>query len=201
MSLPWLEKSADRLAGERFDIGRPSAGTYLTRWTLWGSRFEGTGEALFLHRFHRSDDDDALHDHPWGYRSVVLWGGYYEWTADRLGKVRRRWYGPGRVLTRKADHRHRVELPAGRDCWTLVFRGAKSKSWSFFCLSAAGLLTGRGALAELHRLHRHRRPRLRGRLAAAEGDPRGRTRLRGRRARPRTELRRRPLTRTIHPAP
>ncbi len=143
MSLAWLEKFADRYALERFDIGRPSAGTYLTRWTLYGKRTEGTGRAVFLHHFHRSEDDDALHDHPWGFTSVILSGGYYEWTADRRGKVGRRWYGPGRVLTRRATHRHRVELPSGRDCWTLVFRGAKEKSWSFFCLSGAGLLTGK----------------------------------------------------------
>lgn len=143
MSLLWLERWADRYARERFDIGRPSAGVYLTRWTLWGSRFEGTGPAVFLHRFHRSDDDDALHDHPWPFTSVILWGGYYEHTADRAGRVRRRWYGPGRVLARSAAHRHRVELPAGRDCWTLVFRGPKAKSWSFFCVGAAGVLTGK----------------------------------------------------------
>jgi hypothetical protein len=39
MSLPWLEKWADHVAIERFDIGRPIGGTYLTRWTLSGSRF------------------------------------------------------------------------------------------------------------------------------------------------------------------
>lgn len=143
MSLPLLEKIADRVARERFDIGRPSNGVYLTRWTLAGTRFHGTGRAVFLHRFHRSDDDDALHDHPWPFASVILAGGYYEHTADRRGKVGRRWYGPGRVLTRTAEHRHRVELPAGADCWTLVFRGAKVKSWSFFCLTAAGLLSGK----------------------------------------------------------
>jgi hypothetical protein len=143
MSLPWLERLADRVARERFDIGRPSAGTYLTRWTLTGSRFHGTGGAVFLHRFHRSDADDALHDHPWPFVSIILFGGYYEHTPDRSGFVSRRWYGPGRVLTRPAVYRHRVELPPGRDSWSLVFRGAKQKSWSFFCLNAVGRLTGR----------------------------------------------------------
>lgn len=143
MSLPWLEKLANRYAKERFDIGRPDTGTYLTRWTLYGTRFHSDGTVVFLHRFHRSDADGALHDHPWPFTSLILFGGYYEHTAGRDGKVRRRWYGPRRVLRRPADYRHRVELPAGRDCWTLVVRGVKVKSWSFFCLNAAGFLTGK----------------------------------------------------------
>jgi hypothetical protein len=140
--LPWLERWADRHARERFDIGR-NGDTYLTRWTLLGSRTEGTGRAVFLHRFHRGDADDALHDHPWPFTSVILWGGYYEHTPDRAGVARRRWYGPGRALSRAAGWRHRVELPPGRDCWTLVFRGRKEKSWSVFCLDALGRLTGK----------------------------------------------------------
>lgn len=138
-----LERLADRIAKERFDIGRPGAGVYLTRWTLWGERMGPAGSrAVFLHRFRRSDADDALHDHPWPFVSVILAGGYYEHTPGRDGVVRRRWYGPGRVLTRPADYRHRVELPAGRDCWTLIFRGAKVRSWFFHCL-AGNRLSGK----------------------------------------------------------
>lgn len=143
MSLPILHWLADRFASERFDIGRESKGTYLSRWVLRGKRMEGTGTAVYLHKFHRSDDDDALHCHPWPFTSVILWGGYWEHTADRAGKVSRRWYGPGRVLSRGAAHRHRVELPPGCDCWTLVFRGVKEKSWSFYCLNKLGFLTGK----------------------------------------------------------
>jgi hypothetical protein len=142
VSLPWLEKWADRIANDRSDIGRPVGGTYLTRWTLRGSRFTGTSTAVFLHHFHRGDDDSALHCHPWPFTSVILWGGYYEHTLGRDGIIRRRWYGPGRVLTRKAEHRHRVELPPGRDCWTLVFRGVKERSWFFHCL-VGNRLTGK----------------------------------------------------------
>ncbi len=142
MSLPWLEKLANRYASERFDIGRPGTGLYLTRWTLRGSRFNSDGGAVFLHHFHRSDADDALHDHPWPFTSVILAGGYYEHAVAQDGIIRRRWYGPGRVLTRAAEWKHRTELLPGSDCWTLIFRGTKVRSWFFHCF-ANDRLTGK----------------------------------------------------------
>jgi hypothetical protein len=139
---PLLEALADRLAAERFEITRSREATpYLTRWTLSGRRFEGSGRAVFLHRFHRSDADaDVMHDHPWPFTSIILAGGYYEVTpakgwSNGDGPVRRRWYGPGRVLTRPAEWIHRVEIPEGRECWTLILRGVKVRSWGFWCPS------------------------------------------------------------------
>jgi hypothetical protein len=60
---------------------------YLLRWWLFGAveRGDGTrhprrplGRCLFLHCFVRSDDDRALHDHPWDYTSFILRGTYIE---------------------------------------------------------------------------------------------------------------------------
>jgi hypothetical protein len=49
---------------------------YLTRLTVIETRLG----AIYLHKFHRSDDVDQ-HDHPWGFVSVILWRGYFEETA------------------------------------------------------------------------------------------------------------------------
>lgn len=132
-----IERIADRLAKEKAVISRPGLGPYLTRWTLAGERYGPPGsKAVFLHRFHRSDPDH-VHDHPWPFTSVILWGGYSEHTpadpANPAGPTVRRWYGPGRVLRRPALWRHRIELAPGREAWTLIFRGAKERSWGFFC--------------------------------------------------------------------
>jgi hypothetical protein len=115
------------LGREVFEIGR-LGDTYLTRWTLLGRRLVGGGK-LFLHLFHRGDAEPYPHDHPWGFWSLILAGGYWEVTAD--GK--RKWYGPGRLLRRPADWQHRVELPQGRKCWTLVWTGPKVRGWGFIC--------------------------------------------------------------------
>ncbi len=47
---------------------------YLHRWYVLRSERIG----LFIHKFVRSDEDRALHDHPWSFIVIPLWGGYIE---------------------------------------------------------------------------------------------------------------------------
>lgn len=116
----------------RYEIGRHGAGTYLVRWDVLRNRY-GTGlfahcGKLFVHCFCRSDDDGALHDHPFDFWSLILWGGYHEHAEGTV-----RWYGPLRLLRRPAEWAHRVELPPGKKCWTLVWTSPKRRSWYFHC--------------------------------------------------------------------
>ena len=135
------------LGRECFHIGRQKADVpgefdaYLTRWTLLGRRHAGGGK-VFLHHFHRGDAEPYNHDHPWPFWSLILWGGYWEWTPLREGDPvadietlteKAVWYGLGRLLRRPAEWQHRVELPRGRKAWTLVWTGPKSRSWGFIC--------------------------------------------------------------------
>ena len=48
---------------------------YLRRWYLRG---RGTGRQWFLHNIRLPDAGRSWHDHPWGFRTRVLWGGYTE---------------------------------------------------------------------------------------------------------------------------
>jgi hypothetical protein len=137
-----LTKFLDLVSRDRAEITRSWEATpYLTRWVLLGSRTHssilGRDCGVYLHRFHRSDADE-MHDHPWPFTSIILSGGYWEKTPARGwsngdGPTQQRWYGPGRVLTRPANWIHSVLIPDGREAWTLVIRGAKAKSWGFFC--------------------------------------------------------------------
>lgn len=134
-----LERLADLVAAERFDITRSWTNVpYLTRWSLLGRREQGNW-AVYLHRFQRSDYDE-LHDHPWPFTSIILAGGYWEVTpargwANGSGPTKRRWYGPGSVLHRPARWIHRVDIPDGAEAWTLIFRRKKERSWGFWCPS------------------------------------------------------------------
>lgn len=124
-----------------YEIGSRGPGDiYLTRWMLWGKRF-GPGRKLCLHRFGRSDIDQATHDHPWCFWSLILWPGYYEEVPvnqdDPGGPRKKTWYGPLSLLRRPATWKHRVDLLTqdGKDvpCWTLIWQSDKVRSWSFWC--------------------------------------------------------------------
>lgn len=68
---------------------------------------------IYFHIVLRSDDDRALHDHPWWNFSIVLDGGYYEHTIADGGVHRKVWYGAGSVRFRRAGtYAHRLELAA-----------------------------------------------------------------------------------------
>jgi hypothetical protein len=79
-----------------------------------------------IHRILRSDHDRDLHDHPWDYASVILRGGYFEITADG-----ERWYGPGSIVFRRADHLHRLVLREGSSTTTLFVHRRKTRDWGF----------------------------------------------------------------------
>lgn len=110
---------------------------YLTRYFLFGhtlSRY-----AVMLHCMHRPDDDPCHHDHPWWFITCVLKGGYRE-EVSRMPEVEGSgwpawvetvWNKPGRIRYRPATHAHRIAALPGGNCWTLVLRGQKSRSWGF----------------------------------------------------------------------
>lgn len=105
---------------------------YLTRWYLIDGRFGG----IMLHRFHRSDEDKHLHDHPWNFASVLLWGGYFE--EVQCSSLECEWTGfiwrpPFSVLFRRAGFAHAVRLRPGTEgkVWSLVFKGPQVRRWGF----------------------------------------------------------------------
>lgn len=88
---------------------------------------------VYVHKFVRSDEDRALHDHPWWFLSLLLKGQYVEHSL--LGPLTRT---PWTWAYRQARWRHRVALtPDGnggeRPCWTLIITGPKSRPWGFWC--------------------------------------------------------------------
>jgi len=93
----------------------------------------------YLHHILISDADRHLHDHPWDFIIIVLWGGYYE---HRPGGVKK-WRGPGSIVLRRAGDFHRVELPEGKTSWSLCFCGPKRKDRSKE-LSVWGFQTEKG---------------------------------------------------------
>ena len=97
-----------------------SKGTLLIRYFLLHTQ----AFSVFLHHLIQSDDDRALHDHPWSFVTILLSGGYWEHTTTE-----RIWRRRFSVLFRPAEWQHRLELE--RPVWTLVFKFRTRRHWGF----------------------------------------------------------------------
>jgi hypothetical protein len=120
-------------------LGKPEC-PYAERWKL---DFGPLG-SICLHRWMGSDDMRANHDHAADFITLVLKGGYtdlgqlpdcqvcdgmsdtcvYCHTLDLLG--------PGSMRFRKAEHRHRVKINEGGECWTLLYFFPHRRKWGFW---------------------------------------------------------------------
>lgn len=109
--------------------GRP----YLRRWHVTP---RGNGPATYLHHFLASDDDRAMHDHPWPSLGVLLSGCYYEHNPVDDEPIHRL---EGDVIFRVPEYTHRIELErsekTGREkpVWTLFMVGPRVREWGFHC--------------------------------------------------------------------
>lgn len=141
---------------------------YLLRWyiTPWRGWYRHVPEAersrfqrfavwlgrvlpnLYLHQFRRSDDDRALHDHPWLFNaSLIVRGAYTEHTIDAGGVHRRVVLSAGDWRFRWGAAPHRVELHDG-PCWTLFLTSPVVREWGFHCPDAGWIHWQRFTAAE-----------------------------------------------------
>lgn len=103
---------------------------YLLRWWLIP---RNPFFNVYLHRFLRSDEDRALHDHPWANVSVLLDGSYIEHTRPQGGVHAKKELKAGDLRIRFSGKlAHRVELHQG-PCWTLFITGPRYRIWGFHC--------------------------------------------------------------------
>lgn len=111
------ERILNRLFKKR-EIVNCDRDVYLHRWYVFRSK----PVSLFIHKFVRSDEDRALHCHPWDFLVIPIWRGYIEHNRQwDDGEGTRHgppipYEGRTRVLPilgtrfRRAEYRHRVEL-------------------------------------------------------------------------------------------
>lgn len=107
-----------------FIIG-PHDAPYLRRWwVIPRNRFFN----IYLHQILKSDDDRALHDHPWVNVSILLRGSYREVTPR--GEFVRK---AGSLVFRRAKASHRLVVDSGKCVWTLFVTGPVIREWGFHC--------------------------------------------------------------------
>lgn len=137
------ERSVHKPMWRRLTLRRADGQVYLDRWAIGHDRIGG----IMLHRMTAPDPGVDLHDHPWWFLSVVLWGGYTEERAEtrqapelamlaeamptvsRGVPTRRPW---GSARTMRMDECHRIVALDRRTCWTLVVKGPRRRRWGFY---------------------------------------------------------------------
>lgn len=98
---------------------------YLTRAML--PRFLGV--RIMLHHFHRPDEDDCMHNHPWEWAlALVLKGSYVETRMPPLEATRTRVVRFFNFITQH-DY-HKIDSLKG-DVWTLFITGPRLQDWGF----------------------------------------------------------------------
>lgn len=89
---------------------------------------------IYLHQILRSDDERALHDHPWANVSLILRGRYFEvfeqgipgHTPDKARERR-----AGDFVFRLPSRAHRLVVSS--PCWSLFITGPRVRRWGFWC--------------------------------------------------------------------
>ena len=133
--------------GARLRLRRGDGRVFLDRRGWKHDRVGG----LFLHRMAAPDPGPDLHDHPWAFLTIPLWGGYVEQRADTRsaplyaaiaeqqgtpparGCLERR--RPLRPRLFRLDECHQIVELRRRTCWTLVLIGPRRRRWGFYTAS------------------------------------------------------------------
>jgi hypothetical protein len=133
--MKWFLNMLDRLGRKRVVMDRQANEPYLERYYIFLKDRKHFPFNVFLHKFLKSDPDD-VHDHPWPYATLILKGGYYEWTpkfnslGEKIGELQV-WRGPGHFRICGATSYHRIELDPSVDCWTMFMPGPQKREWGF----------------------------------------------------------------------
>jgi len=130
-----IKKLMQRLGRHRVIMDRQNDKPYLERYYVFLKDRKWFPFNIFVHKFCSSDPGD-VHDHPWGYFSLILKGGYYEWvpTLNSIGRTIgevRYWRGPGHFRFCGANSFHRIELHPELTPWTLFCPGPTEREWGF----------------------------------------------------------------------
>lgn len=114
---------------------RATGESYMHRYYLFLKDRSWFPFNFVLHKILKSDDP-VFHDHPWGYMTIVLKGGYWEHTpifnAEGVKFAEfQTWRGPGSIICRGANEYHWLELDEGKPATTLFFMGPQKREWGF----------------------------------------------------------------------
>ena len=133
--MKWLLNTLEKFGRKRIVMDRQANEPYLERYYVFLKDRKYFPFNVFIHKFLKSDPDD-VHDHPWPYATLILKGGYWEYTPyfnseGVMTAEMGRWRGPGHFRVCSASSYHRIELDPNVTAWTMFMPGPQTREWGF----------------------------------------------------------------------
>ena len=101
---------------------------HFTRWSIIETRLFN----VYIHRITQLDKDKDMHDHPWNFWSIILWGGYVERVSFQSGRFSsvtcRRFL---HVAYREKDTPHMIERLLSKVTYSFVVTGVDRDRWGY----------------------------------------------------------------------
>ena len=104
-----------------FVITSKKGNVHFRRWRLIETRWFN----IYIHQILRADEDKDMHDHPWSFWSIILKGGYIEFTKD--GSIRRTFLD---CAYRKYNFPHKIGVVIW-PTWSFVITGPRKPNWGY----------------------------------------------------------------------
>lgn len=82
--------------------------------------------SIWLHGIYKEDQDEHLHNHPWDFISVVLWGSYLEALKTKVNTQ-----FPGRINVRNGVGYHKILKLLTKTVYTLFFVTKPKREWGY----------------------------------------------------------------------
>lgn len=110
------------------EIRNKKGDLHFKRWQIWSTKWFN----IYLHFINKADEDKHMHTHPWNFWSIILKGGYIEFSGvigeSLMSKVTKR--GFLHMAYRKYNVPHMVGFLT-HPTYTLVITGPGGKEWGY----------------------------------------------------------------------
>ena len=96
---------------------------HFRRWSIFSCKYFN----IYLHAIHKHDEDLHLHNHPWNFLVICLYGFYVEELETGLKYV-----GPASIRCRNHKKFHMIKKLLSKVVYTLVITGKKQPvEWGY----------------------------------------------------------------------
>ena len=109
------------------DYDNPKGEPSRIRWRLLHTPWFG----IYIHKWNKPDPRPTLHNHPWNFISIILWGRYAESRHDYSMGVGNRFDVVKRWINIKGRSDFHTVIGVIKPTWSLMFVGKTHQDWGY----------------------------------------------------------------------